>query len=179
MARKTKTITITKDGRDKGKKFVIKEKDAWEIEAWSMQAIQLLARCGVEVPAGIFEHGSAAFLTLGIGAVMTGLGKIPYYDVKRLLDEMNTCIESFSAPGTGVFVSGYDLIRTQIEEASTLFTLREEILSLHLGFSLADYLLSYLNPVTGAMAEIGRNIQTLSGDTADLLQQRSVQDSAP
>jgi hypothetical protein len=135
MGLRTATITITREGRDKGKQFLLTEMPAVRAEDWFIRAMMLLGRSGTDVPPDIFQHGAAGFATIGIGAALSGLGKSPWAEVKPLLDEMFSCVSFVSPIGTAQV--GSHLVDGQIEEVATRLQLREEVLALHLGFSPA------------------------------------------
>lgn len=145
---RTATITITRDGRDKGKTFLLTEMPSVRAEDWFIRAMMLLGRSGADVPPDIFQHGAAAFATMGIGAALSGLGKSPWQEVKPLLDEMFSCVSFMSPAGSAVTASS--MVESQIEEVTTRLQLREEVLSLHLGFSLAAKL-SELRAIAATM----------------------------
>ena len=86
MLRST-TVVIEAEGRDKGGTFVLTEKPAIPATEWFIRAMQLLARSGADVPPAIMQQGAAGFVTLGVGTVLTGLGKAPWFEVKPLLDD--------------------------------------------------------------------------------------------
>ena len=52
MARKVSNYTVTKEGRDLGKTFVITEMPASRAEAWATRALLALMAGGVELPDG-------------------------------------------------------------------------------------------------------------------------------
>jgi hypothetical protein len=133
MARQTLVVTIASDGRDHGKVFHIKEMPASQAENWAMRLLMALARGNVDVPEGFFGMGWQAIALLGI----RGLGGVPWNDAKPLMDEMMACI-SFQ-PGSNPSVLR-PLIEDDIEEVRTRLKLREDWISLHLGFSLRDRL---------------------------------------
>lgn len=156
MRRET-TVAITREGRDQGKSFNIRELPAAQAEEWFSRAIMLLVRAGVDMPPNIFDHGAAGFAAIGIGTALTGLGKAPWFEVKPLLDEMMGCLVSFNAPG-GASVTVHSQIVGQIEEVATIIQLREEIVSLHLGFSLA----AKLSAFRARAAEVVSSLQATS-----------------
>lgn len=141
MARKTKTVTITDEGRDKGKKFFIKEMSTNQAEDWAARAISALLSSGVDIPDNIQNAGMATIATVGL----TALGKIHFDLLKPLMDEMFTCIQfdmsCIGGTGTRDIQEG-DGINIEdggdIEEIKTRLTLRKEVLELHLGFSIAS-----------------------------------------
>lgn len=160
MARREAVVTITAEGRDKGKLFHIRELSAVVAEDWFARALQLLVRAGVEVPPNILEAGAMGFVTMGIGACLTGLGKAPYPEVKSLMEDMYPCVVGYQeAPGP-TWVTILPVILDQVEEVGTLIKLREEIISLHLGFSLAARLSNYREAVALLIQGIGESTET-------------------
>lgn len=131
MARKKATVTISAEGRDKGKVFVLTELSAYEAEDWAGRALFALMNAGVEIPDNIAEAGLAGVAALGIKA----LTKLPYKSAKPLLDKMMTCVEIQPSPSDPRVVRA--LIADDIEEVATLLTLRKQVLGLHMDFSMA------------------------------------------
>ena len=160
MARRTANIVIDAPGRDQGGVFVIQEMAAVPASDWFIRAMQILARSGTDVPADIFSQGAAGFVTLGIGAVVSALGKAPSFEVKPLLEELLGCVVSYKPPGGQVALSSWNIIAGQIEEPQTIFLLYEEVASLHLGFSLAERLSSLKALVTAMVASLTPNTST-------------------
>jgi hypothetical protein len=149
--RREKLVTVTRAGRDEAKTFVVTEMSAVQAEEWFCRAVMLLARSGTEVPPDIFHHGSAAFAAIGISAALSGLGKAPWAEVKALMVELLACVAFRTPAGPVITVSSQ--VMSQIEEVETILLLKEEVLSLHLGFSLAAKLLDLR---TKAMAAVDR-----------------------
>jgi hypothetical protein len=173
MARRTSTVVITRDGRDKGGIFTLTEMAAIPATEWFLRAMQLLARSGADVPPNIMQLGAAGFVTIGIGTVLTGLGKAPWHEVKPLLEELLTCVTSYQPPSGQIPLTNWNVIKGQIEEPSTVLQIHEEVVSLHLGFSLASRLLSFRQTARKMMEELGPNTQT----STEPLESSSVQDS--
>lgn len=148
MARKFKTVTITADGRDKGKSFLIVEKSAYDAEKWATRALLALSRAGATIDDDVAGAGALGILTAGIDAFRA----LPFEDAEPLLDEMMGCIHFVPDPSRIDPLSGRPPTRPlmrpddfndgDVEEVATLLQLREEVLSLHLGFSLAAVLSS-------------------------------------
>lgn len=148
MARHTKVVTITAAGRDKGKTFVITEMDADKGERWALRTLFALSRGGIEVPPGMFDQGWIGLANLVPYALVIGLRSLhgaQWLEVEPLLDEMMECVR-WQPPGCAgnpellQSVSAGAAGAIQIEEISTRFFLRKEVLQLHMGFSLADAL---------------------------------------
>ncbi|WP_347558576.1 hypothetical protein [Robbsia sp. KACC 23696] len=135
MARKEKTIVIEKEGRDKGKMFIIHEMPPSKAEKWAIRAILALAKSGVEVPDDIANAGMAGIAMLGLKA----FGGLRYEDAEPLLDEMFAMVAVIPDPQNPAIKRGCGgvgpLIEDDIEEVMTRLTLRKELFTLHTGFS--------------------------------------------
>lgn len=127
MARRQVTVTITADGRDKGKVFVLTEKSARDAEDWAARALFAMMNSGMEIPENIAQQGLAGVAALGIKS----LTNLSYDLAKPLLDDMLGCIQF--QPGTNASVVRR-LFDDDIEEVATFVQLRQEILSLHIDF---------------------------------------------
>src|ERR1700689_724443 len=113
--RRIETVTITAEGRDKGKIFTIKEMPAWQAEEWFTRAVLLLARSGLEVPSDIMDRGPMAFVAMTAGLALSGLSRAHYDDVKPLLVQMMDCV-AYNPGGTTMDVTGANMLY-HIEEA--------------------------------------------------------------
>jgi hypothetical protein len=142
--RRTKTVAIKDEGRDKGKSFLITEMSAFQAEWWAIRALILMGNAGVAVPGTTMESGLAglAFLEQTKGAatavLAVGLRLLPGVDpdaLKPLLDEMMACVQY--VPPMGPPQPLEDGIMCQVADYRTLFKLRADVLELTLGFSLA------------------------------------------
>jgi hypothetical protein len=128
--RKTAIITIDSPGRDHGKVFELTEMSATKAEKWATRALLALLRSGVDIPEDIASAGLAGVAAMGIKA----FGGINYSDAEPLLAEMMSCVIVIPDPSRPQVKRP---IRTEddIEEVATLLRLREEVISLHTGFS--------------------------------------------
>ena len=134
--RKTAVITIDAPGRDNGKIFHLKEMPAAQAEAWGIRLMLALSRAGVEVPEGFFDMGMAGVAAFGIRA----MGGLTWEVTKPLLDEMMGCITIQPSPERTITRA---LIDDDIEEVSTRVRLREEVITLHTGFSIAAFISNF------------------------------------
>ena len=164
--RREKYVTITAEGRDQGKVFKIVEMASEPSCEWFDRAAQLIGRGGADVPPTLFQHGPAGFVVLSMGAILSALGKAPYHEVKSLLEDLMGCIVSMRSPGAAADLTMPSLISGQIEEVSTRYQLREEVLSLHLGFSLRERLSSFREAATAMMTDLGLNMPTSAEKSA-------------
>lgn len=129
--RRQKTYTVTADGRDKDKSFLLTEMSAASAEEWAIQAFLALANENVDIGDIARETGMAGIAALGLQA----LGKLRYHNIKPLMDRMFDCVQALpSGPGRPELARG--LVENDIEEVATRMALRLEVFSLHAGFSL-------------------------------------------
>lgn len=134
MALKTKLVTISEQGRDYGKTFLITELPAVKAEKWALRALLLAAQSGAQVPDNL-QSGIAGLAIIGIQSVIGGLR---FADVEPLLDEMMACVQF--VPDLRSNINPRPMIDEDTEEVATRFRLRQEWLDLHVGFSMADAL---------------------------------------
>lgn len=134
MARRTKELTITAQGRDHDKMFLLTEMPAVQAEKWAGRALLALLKSGVELPEGAAKAGLAGIAAVGIKA----FGSIDWNLAEPLLDDMMSCVQVIPNKRDKRVVRA--LFEEDIEEVTTLLTIRKEVLELHLGFSLAEKL---------------------------------------
>jgi hypothetical protein len=162
MARKTKVLTITADGRDRGKSFLIVEKSAYDAEKWATRAMLALSRAGATVDEDAIASGALGILATGLDSFRA----LPFHEAEPLLDEMMSCVHFVPDPAkvdpmtnrpvTRPLMRPDDFNDGDIEEVTTLLQVREEVLSLHLGFSLA----AVLSSMAAALRTSRQNIST-------------------
>jgi len=136
---KTERITITADGRDKGKVFVITEMPARPAEKWATRVFIALAKAGIDVPDNIGQQGM-----VGIGLLtLKMISGIRFEDAEPLMDEMFRCVQIQPDPRKPEVVRPLIDNGTEgddIEEVATRLRLRSEVINLHTGFSMSDAL---------------------------------------
>lgn len=128
MARRTQSYTVTDEGRDLGKVFVITEMPASQAERWAMRALMALAQSGLDLPDDVQAMGMAGVAALGFQA----LAGIDFEKAEPLLQEMFECVKVVPDPSRTEVVRS--LIETDVEEVVTRLKLRKEIFSLHVDF---------------------------------------------
>ena len=123
MTRKTKIVTIEREGRDKGKRFLITEMPAAQGENWALRAFHAMAAAGVDIPEGHQDVPVAQMVTMGLKA----LSAVPFETLDPLLKEMLLCVQLVpsNAPER-------ELLDSDIEEIFTFMQLRKEVLMLSL-----------------------------------------------
>ncbi len=131
MARNVLDYTVTTDGRDKGKLFRITEMPASKGEKWAMRAILALMGERVDIPKGFEKKGMSGMAELGLKM----FSSLKWESAEPLLDEMMECVQFIPDPSKPQIIR--KLFPEDIEDISTLITLRKEVLTLHVGFSQA------------------------------------------
>jgi hypothetical protein len=126
--RKETIVTISAEGRDFGKAFFLREMSAVRAEKWATRAILALTRSGINIPEDVAKQGLAAVAAIGLHA----LAGVQFAEAEPLLDEMMQCVQIIPTPSRPEVKRA--LVEDDIEEISTLVTLRREILALHMGF---------------------------------------------
>lgn len=151
--RKKTQHTITDEGRDKSKVFLLTEMSASKGEAWAMRCLLALAAGNVEMPDDWDSLGMAGLAEIGIKAV-SGLK----WDVAEpLLAEMMECVQII--PDTRNMQVIRPLIEDDIEEIKTRLSLRMEVWKLHMDF-LSAVVPSTLHEALGMAAHHGHATAT-------------------
>jgi hypothetical protein len=132
--RKTTRITISEDGRDKGKSFVLTELPADQAERWFIRAMFAISRSNADISPDMIAGGSASFAVWGIPALL----QADYSDIEPLLQEMWSCVQYRPLRSDIPLQDISDGINSQIEEVSTRFRLRIAVLQLHMGFFIPE-----------------------------------------
>lgn len=155
MARATTNYTVSDDGRDRGKTFVLTEMPASKAESWAMRALLALMSGDVELPDGFERMGMAGMAEVGIRA----LSGLTWEVAEPLLDEMMACVQFMPDPSKPHVVRA--LFEEDIEEVSTRIKLRAEVWKLHTGFLKAVALFNLPESKPAAAAgKRGQNTRT-------------------
>jgi hypothetical protein len=155
MARRTDKVLIEREGRDRGKLFIITEMPAMQAEYWAGRLLTMFAAGNSQVPSGFFQmgfEGAAAWIAVH------GIGGIDWSVCKPLLDEMMNCVTVQPDPSRNVT---RPLVQDDIEELSTLMTLREAWFDTHLGFSVRARYWTSTTEQSEKNNQTGQNIATL------------------
>lgn len=154
MARATANYTVTDEGRDQGKVFVLTEMPASKAESWAMRALLALMNSGVEVPEGFERMGMAGMAEVGLKA----LSGLKWETAEPLLAEMFECVQFMPDPAKPQIVRA--LFEQDIEEIATRLKLRAEVWKLHTGFLKAVAPLNSGGSLAAAGKKAGPNIKT-------------------
>lgn len=134
MARKTATIVIEDEGRDKGKRFFITEMSAMQAERFAVRAIKALIASNVDLGAiSMATANSAELARVGF----QGLASISNDEVYDLMDELMRCVQFCPDKTNPNIKRVLDQNAEDIEEVSTLFTLKREVFNLNFSFFIS------------------------------------------
>ena len=128
---KTTVITISDQGRDFSKTFLITEMPAMQAERWVYRLFFALSRAGIEIPDDIAQAGMAGIARISFKM----LGGMQWQDAEPLLEEMFSCIRIIPDITKSEF--SRPLLEDDIEEVQTRMKLRWEVVQLHAGFFIA------------------------------------------
>lgn len=135
MSRKKTSVIIPDDAegnRDRGKIFVVTEVPAYQAEKWGNRVYLAMARSGIPIEPEYAAMGVAGLFLVGLRA----LTLTSWADAEPLLDEMMECV-TIALPNNPSVAR--PLMRDlDIEEIGTYRRLRQEIIELHLGFTIAE-----------------------------------------
>lgn len=138
MARKSTTITIN-EGRDKGKTYRITEWSAIQTERWILRAVFGLGKAGVDIPPEVLQLGAAPTAY----AIASQASKLPSRLGLRLADELMECVQRVEE------ALDRSLVENDIEDVTTRFTLKGEVLKLTFGFFVNAASRSSAPPASG------------------------------
>lgn len=139
MSRKTKLITIVKEDRDVGKQFLITEASSDATEHWGLRVFMAMSRANIDIDASALDAGMAGVATIALRS----LASMQFADAVPLLAEMMLCVKYVPAGARGMELARH-LVETDVEEITTLLLLREEVIDLHVGFSVRDAIQEHL-----------------------------------
>lgn len=132
MARKSLTVVVSDDNRDKGKTFILSEMPADQAERWAIRLFLALGANGATVPDGALEAGMAGIA----GIALKMLSSLPEHAALPLLEEMFECVRYQPSNSKIEPLAILPGVNSQIEEVKTRFQLRMRLLELHTGFSM-------------------------------------------
>lgn len=153
MTRKTRTVVIPpapegRENRDAGKRYLLTEMGALQAEKWGVRAILALGTSGIVVPQEFADAGIFGVALVGYQAFMGS----SFAALEPLMDEMMACVDYLPSDTVRMPFSQFGL--SAVEEVSTLLTLRQELMELHTGFTLAELALRLKELVSAKKASL-------------------------
>ena len=125
-------VTISAEGRDKGKTFHLREMAAEPAEEWATRLLLALTRSGINIPPEMLRGGMAslaALQTFALNTLVNGVGALDYDEIKPLLQQVMDCVQIKEKAAIR------NLTPDDIEEVATRLFLRGEVFKLHTNFS--------------------------------------------
>lgn len=146
--RKTERLTITTEGRDKGKTFILTEMPCDQGERWALRALLALTNTGAAIPEEALGAGMAGLAAVGIQA----LGMLDAAQVQPLLDELWPACVRIVPPNEKLMPQEIlPGVNSQIEEVKTRLEIYVALFKLHTGFSMPAEL-----PISDTRESAGR-----------------------
>jgi hypothetical protein len=134
MARKEVEVRMpeVEGNRDSGKLYLLKEMPASKAEKWATRAMLAIGKSGLHVTDGA---GMAELAAISIRYLFGA----SFQDVEPLMEEMFACVSIYPDPTKMRNPIARPLVEEDIEEVSTRFMLRNELIALHTGFFLPGF----------------------------------------
>ena len=127
MARKTATIVIDADNRDKGQTYIVTEMNAVDGAKLSFQLFQLLASAGVDIDIqAIQEKGVSEVL----GILMRVISQVPPEEFDMYRETLMKCVQ-WQNPQNATIKRA--LVPSDVEEISTIYRLMMKALEVTVG----------------------------------------------
>lgn len=132
--RKTKEITISDaPSRDNGATYLITEMPASQTEKWALRVLAALVKGGFDTSLiGVETEGGGGMETLVRAGLESVLGRLDFFELEPLLDEMMSCVQIVPSPGIS-----RRLVEEDVQEVKTRLLLRREVFALHVDFFAA------------------------------------------
>ncbi len=149
--RKREVYTVEAQGRDKGKSFLLTEMSARDAEDWGASMFMLAVNHGIMpedgMPPGEGKGGMGDLMRFDLSM----LRQIPMERARPLWDQMMTCVRFVPSltdmeivPAGDAYPKSRPIAEDanypdgdDIEEVGTRLMLRDEVIKLHTGFSIA------------------------------------------
>ncbi len=138
MARRTKFVTIEGDpekNRDAGKTYVITEVSAVQAEEWAVRAVMALGASAIRIHDALRNAGVGGVALVGYQVFM---GAAPEAVLPLWREMLPACVQLRGVDSAQGAMVTLPWSPTIVEEVSTLMALRQAVLELHTGFTLAE-----------------------------------------
>jgi hypothetical protein len=143
------TVPSSWGERDAGKVFEITEMPAARAEKWAWSMVLALKGTSGQIPEMDYPLGAVGVMVRGMNAFLASDVKIEL--LWPLLEELMTCVRIIRIPNAMDKTTGrpvaHLLLENDIWEGKTLTWLRQEVLSLHVGFSIADAVSAWISAI--------------------------------
>lgn len=140
--------------RDAGKRFLLTEWPAFRAERWAWRFVLSITRTRAEIPVSVAGLGWEAIAIIGWNTLLKGETRTEEF--LPLVDELLQCVQVVRDPKarapTGEIVATPLEAERDLREIQTVGWLRDEVVRLHSGFSIADAVSSWLSTISSAPA---------------------------
>lgn len=140
--RKTKTVEVPEfprcDNRDKGKIFVITEWPAAVADRWAQRLAFAATGGGGSLPADIRGIGWEGIAIVGINTLLRG--SVDPDVMIPIADELLDCVKFVPDPKQPASARAINDKVDDVEEVQTRWWLRDQVVSVHTGFSFLEAL---------------------------------------
>lgn len=123
MTRKTATIVIEDEGRDKGKQFLITEMSAVDGERIALRFFQMLCASGVDIDVNTASAMDVAHM------VFSAVSQLHPSQIEEISDKLMECVQYLAPDGK----TTRRLVTGELEEISTRLLLKKEAFMLTFG----------------------------------------------
>lgn len=123
MARKTATIVIDAEGRDKGKQFLVTEMSAVDGERIALRIFQMLCASGVDLDLNTASARDVAHM------VFSAMSQLQPEQIEEIGDKLMECVQYLSPDGK----TTRRLVAGELEEISSRLLLKKEAFMLSFG----------------------------------------------
>jgi hypothetical protein len=142
------TVPESWGGRDAGSVFEITEMNVYKAEKWAVAMTFALKGTSAQIPEIDYPLGAVGVMVRGVNAFLAA--DVDVDVVWPLWEQLLTCVRIIRNPEpdktTGRPVA-HELLPNDIWEVKTLLWLRQEVLSLHVGFSILDALSVWISAI--------------------------------
>lgn len=115
---RTFDYTVSAEGADKGKSFVITRMDAFTADKWARHAVQSAIRGGARIGATLADSGMAGLASVGLEI----FGFMDEADLDRAFDKLIACVKIRTDPANPNMTRA--VIASDFEEPDTLGLVR-------------------------------------------------------
>jgi hypothetical protein len=142
MSRKTKIVEVPEfpkcDNRDQGKLFLITEWNAVDADRWIQRVAYAILNTGGSLPMDLRGAGWEGIAIMGINAVFRG--NIDPDIMIPLCEQLLECVQIIPDKKFPEKSARPAVAPNDIEEVLTRYWLRDQVVSVHTNFSMADAL---------------------------------------
>lgn len=131
--RNTEIFTITTEGRDYGKQFLITEMSAWDAEKLAHELLRFLVR-GQHIPDEIVEMGCKGLATIGSSVFTLTTGN----EAETLSNKLLSTVKRILPDAKMGMSNERPIVAEDISEWQTLIDIKDRVFKLNFGFLVKE-----------------------------------------